>query len=188
MTRQAVPSIVLSVLIVCFFAIALFQPDPPNKSHGQGRRRARGGIARTASRPTDRSSVARTDKPLSRAPDPVVRATDKAAPTPKAGASRPPGTSFVAVANRPAHPPARSAAIATITRAAVRTDSDFGPHGSFTVVKAGETLADVALRVYGTTREAASLWRANRDALLRPDSPLEVGMLLRTPSLRKDEG
>ena len=50
MSRQAGPSIVLSVLIVCFFAVALFQRDSP-------RTRARG------VRPQTRESVARTSPP-----------------------------------------------------------------------------------------------------------------------------
>ncbi len=37
MNRQAGPSIVLSVLIVCFFAVALFQRDPPRASPQQKR-------------------------------------------------------------------------------------------------------------------------------------------------------
>ena len=43
---------------------------------------------------------------------------------------------------------------------------------------------DVALRVYGTADDVDALWRANRDALPRPDSPLSPGTLLRTPTVR----
>jgi hypothetical protein len=52
------------------------------------------------------------------------------------------------------------------------------------VVEPNETIADVALRVYGTSEDADALWRANRDTLPRLDSPLSAGTLLRTPSLR----
>jgi hypothetical protein len=55
------------------------------------------------------------------------------------------------------------------------------PRSAFTVVKANEGIDDVALRVYGTLDESDGLWRANRDALDRKDSPLSPGMLLRTP-------
>jgi len=58
------------------------------------------------------------------------------------------------------------------------------PRSAFTVVHADETIEDVALRVYGTLDESDSLWRANRDALVRKDSPLSPGMLLRTPRVR----
>jgi hypothetical protein len=37
MNRQVGPSIVLSVLIVCFFAVALFQRDPPRGARGSRR-------------------------------------------------------------------------------------------------------------------------------------------------------
>ncbi len=80
--------------------------------------------------------------------------------------------------------------MSTTTGARVKEKTRTNPKhpGDFTVVKAGEALDDVALRVYGTTGEAALLWRANRDALERPDSPLKVGMLLRTPRNRRMKG
>jgi hypothetical protein len=62
-----------------------------------------------------------------------------------------------------------------------RSETPSSPRSAFTVVQAAETIEEVALRVYGTTAEADSLWRANRDALPRRDSPLVAGMLLRTP-------
>jgi nucleoid-associated protein YgaU len=55
------------------------------------------------------------------------------------------------------------------------------PRKAFATVEPGETLADVARRVYGTPDAADRLWQANRDALPRPDSPVEPGALLRTP-------
>ena len=57
------------------------------------------------------------------------------------------------------------------------------PGSPFTIALANETLQDVALRVYGSGTVADSLWRANRDALARRDSPLSAGMVLRTPVL-----
>lgn len=55
------------------------------------------------------------------------------------------------------------------------------PQHAFTTVASGEQLQDVARRVYGTADAADRLWRANRDTLNRPDSPVEPGTLLRTP-------
>lgn len=52
---------------------------------------------------------------------------------------------------------------------------------TFTAVTPGERLQDVARRVYGTADATERLWRANRDTLPGPDSPLQPGMLLRTP-------
>jgi hypothetical protein len=53
--------------------------------------------------------------------------------------------------------------------------------GAFTKTKVGESLADVAERVYGTKSAVDSLWRANRDVLNSPDDPIEAGLILRTP-------
>jgi hypothetical protein len=47
MSRQAGPSIVLSVLIVCFFAVALFQRDVPRSHTSRPRSAARDSVART---------------------------------------------------------------------------------------------------------------------------------------------
>ena len=56
-----------------------------------------------------------------------------------------------------------------------------GPRGSVTTVELGESLAEVADRVYGSRASIETLWRANRDQLVRVDSPLAKGTLLRTP-------
>ncbi len=68
----------------------------------------------------------------------------------------------------------------TVSR--VRVNAPRSP-GVFTTVERGETLADVATRVYGTSGTAAHVWRANRDQLLTVETPPRAGMLLRTPSL-----
>jgi hypothetical protein len=52
---------------------------------------------------------------------------------------------------------------------------------SFTEVGPGESLADVALRVYGSEKDRDRLWRANRDLLPSPEAALEAGVILRTP-------
>jgi nucleoid-associated protein YgaU len=56
-----------------------------------------------------------------------------------------------------------------------------GPHSAFTQVGEGESLTDVAVRVYGTSEATSALWRANRDIIARRETPLEVGLVLRTP-------
>ena len=58
------------------------------------------------------------------------------------------------------------------------------PRSAFTIVLSKETIEDVSSRVYGTSDLADSLWRANRDALPKRDSPVSMGMLLRTPDIR----
>jgi nucleoid-associated protein YgaU len=49
-------------------------------------------------------------------------------------------------------------------------------------VRPGETLRDIAIRVYGSADDLDSLWRANRDVLPHKDSPLMAGSVLRTPT------
>jgi hypothetical protein len=193
MNRQVGPSLVLSVLIVCFFAVALFEHEP-----SRGRMRARpalplptrgsseearlparddrsrppgalaSGSRRTAAgfvQPDPRPRSVRGDRiatPTSDAPVPAVRATDRSLDR-----------------------------LAGHVRGSVETNrsrglSDHGdrPRSAFTLVREDETIADVALRIYGNTDEADALWRANRDAIPRKDSPLAPGTLLRTPHLR----
>jgi nucleoid-associated protein YgaU len=45
----------------------------------------------------------------------------------------------------------------------------------------GESLPDIAERVYGSREATESLWKANRDQIERVDSPLAIGTLLRAP-------
>jgi len=82
---------------------------------------------------------------------------------------RPPG---------PARPRAGGVSIrGPVSRVVSRSD----PAQEFTVVGRGESLGDVASRVYGDRKMAVELWRANRDILARPDSPLIPRTLLRAP-------
>jgi hypothetical protein len=55
------------------------------------------------------------------------------------------------------------------------------PRPPFTVVEPGESLVDVASRIYGSSDSTEALWKANRDQLERIDSKLTRGTLLRTP-------
>jgi hypothetical protein len=55
------------------------------------------------------------------------------------------------------------------------------PKSAFTTVEKGESLADVACRVYGSEEAKETLWLANRDELTSPNGPLRPGSSLRTP-------
>ena len=57
----------------------------------------------------------------------------------------------------------------------------FRPSPGFATSQPGESLTDVAARVLGSADAAEALWRANRDQLESPESPLRAGTLLRTP-------
>jgi hypothetical protein len=62
-----------------------------------------------------------------------------------------------------------------------RTRTVSSPRSAFTLVGKGESLDDVAARVYGTADKAEWLWLSNRDLIERKDAALRAGMLLRTP-------
>jgi hypothetical protein len=97
-------------------------------------------------------------------PMPPLTATEPLTPPP-APEPAPPVILPVAGANRPpSEPPAILPA-----------------REGFTQALEGETLRDVALRVYGSADEAESLWRLNRDLVPRRDATLSAGTLLRTP-------
>ena len=216
MSRQAGPSIVLSVLIVCFFAVALFQRDLPRSHASRARSAARDSVGRISpgrlpalgrapsgqsetgkqanrlparrefsSLPGGRSATDGKNRVASGEPDqregglrqPVTEATRQR------GSGSPPGQSQQAsVRSSRLRHPSVPASVASSTSQKVA--SARGPRSAFTVVEPSETIEDVSSRVYGTTKEADSLWRANRDTLPQRDSPLSTGMLLRTPIVR----
>jgi hypothetical protein len=54
-------------------------------------------------------------------------------------------------------------------------------HDGFTIAIEGETLKDVALRVYGPSGDDEMLWRLNRDLIDAREAVLTAGTPLRTP-------
>jgi hypothetical protein len=185
MNRQVGPSIVLSVLIVCFFAVALFQHDRPRSARDGARLKSRDAIAgpppalgpdreRSANRVQATASASRgvsADNALARAQ------SDRPALGESRGESRP-------ATNVRSRAVSGSSSERLVTAPSERPGVARQPRAAFTVVSAAETIEDVAIRVYGSTGRAESLWRANRDALPRRDSPLSTGMVLRTPNIR----
>jgi hypothetical protein len=163
-------SITLSFGLVFVFAIVLYQPDHP----------AQPGVLRAAPAAKHATPPVPETAPLPplTASEPLplrpVRAASVAAPgeeTPLAGAEGPrPG----AVAE---HPESKRA----ITPRPRRSAKGPAPGDGFTQAAEGETLRDVALRIYGSAEEAEALWRLNRDLVLARDIPLAEGTLLRTP-------
>jgi len=216
MNQRVGPSLVYSVLIVCFFAVALFQPDAPRGVRGKPRSGHGDAVATTglAPRPdstdarraalerTDRlerqmiqpaiSSPARVKANAGRASSPSSLASAETEKATQNRAGRSPNPSPLSTQGPPsrrssatslAGTPGRVRAPASIRNTSLRTIAR-EPDGPFTVARVDETIEDIALRVYGTSDCAGSLWRANRDSLKSPDSRISPGMLLRTPSAR----
>jgi hypothetical protein len=181
MNKNVGASFTLSVLVVAFFAVALYQPDP------QTRRAS----ARTTSpvqtrTPPDSKVAVAPPTPEPRVPTAAPIPTAGPRVDPPASASKDAGGSVSQVARhdqqatKPRPTPDRATVTKTISRRseAVR---DPEPRGAFTSVRDGETLADVARRVYGPASDPNTLWMANRDLIARKDAPLRAGMMLRTP-------
>ena len=174
----------LSVLIVCFFAVALFQRDRPRATRDRPRVEPRDAIAGSApsARPyvdgsSRRVSAPVTVKGLPETTHVASRAVVQASSVAPAAFQR-------KKVERSARAPDESRAEADGPKPQDSVAVARQPRAAFTVVNAAETIQDVALRVYGSTVQVDSLWRANRDALPRRDSPLSTGMVLRTPDLR----
>jgi hypothetical protein len=170
MSRQAGPSIVLSVLIVCFFAVALFQRDLPHTE----RRPIRPSRQEPAARPLAPKATARA-RPEQRA------RTAQGEISARAGSNLPTGVSAQTSARTSKKRRSASSLISSGPRNAAPTHN---PRSAFTIALREETIEAISSRVYGTTEFADLLWRANRDTLPKRDSPVSTGMLLRTPSLR----
>jgi hypothetical protein len=183
MNEQAGPACALSVLIVGVFAVLLHDRDrgtsPPKPSLPS--------IARDLPRPRDPGPLTRTATPP---PTPAPRIeTSLEAPSPKDPGREPqsPRTEPTPTSEDRKSPGSAIGVVglenSDLPRGQVPKlpGRSSRPRGDFTVVESGETLADVAERVYGSTRAAESLWKANRDQLTSLESPLQSGILLRTP-------
>lgn len=184
MNEHAGASCALSVLIVAVFAVLLHDRNPPphppaTKPEATARIDAPPPLAKSLPnlKPAGPIEII-SQTPLPRlastpakppAPVPLPAPAEIATPATEAR-SLPIVPVIVNLPARPAPAPA-PAPDRRVTR----------PLSSFAEVQEGETLADVATRVYGTTDSLQSLWKANRDQLAKPDSSLARGTLLRTP-------
>ena len=193
MDRQAFPSIVLSVSIVCFFAVALYERDKvprgPAKDLAARKPGPAGDLAGQSTKSPVPGPQAAPDREgdANRASDPVRGLASRPVPStggrsePTASAGRPGGIPGPVI-RRASERTGEAAPSPTPSRGHPRESEGKLARSPFTVVGAGETIADVARRVYGTPENAGALWRANRDVLQGLDSPVAPGTVLRTPA------
>jgi hypothetical protein len=216
MNRNPVPSIVLSVSIVCFFAVALYRHDPvraesPRRSDAGPSVKPREPIK---SSPAGIAAVDRDSRPVAGHGRNMVGPALPSAAGPAApilvgrrdrresanAADALAGSGAEAeggrlrrivsettgpgsrVSPRPAEPAGRrgppAEASAQAASASVRL-----ARAPFTIVGEGETIADVARRVYGPGNDDVQwLRRANREVLGGPGEALSAGTVLRTPA------
>ncbi len=196
MTRHVGVSVLYSVLIVVFFAVVLYQPDKLPEQPGA-----------TDAAQVGQNPVAVTDSTeTTTAPPPPVPTAPVTEASPVASAYRKPDVHSSAptvpasvreAVNRQTDNPALGATNHTSQPAApVVKTSSIAPRTApsrrpanpplvespgFTHVAEGETLADVAMRLYGSQDAVPRLWMANRDIIPKRDAPLVAGTVLRAP-------
>jgi nucleoid-associated protein YgaU len=192
MNRHAGASFTLSVLVVAFFAVALYQPEhPPSPATASvAVHEAAADLPPQTSRsvPTVTPGV-----PLEQVTAEPRRPLETAAAVPAQFSPLPSTRRVRTGANlRSGRPIMSSSLIAEASPSIARAEDPQSPRqplrplrtvagqAGFTAVAAGESLSDIAVRVYGTPDAAQTLWLANRD-ILSDDAPLRQGMLLRTP-------
>ncbi len=160
MNRHVGASFTLSFSVVGFFAIILYQPeDSPVPTAPPP------SVARSS---PDESPATGPGRSPASVPDPVVR-PPLVRETADQAASRP---VFAASAKAQVTP---------------RPNGLLRPRSAFTEVAEGESLADVATRVYGAPEAARTLWQANRDMIGRPKHPSRWGCSCGHPDGRISE-
>lgn len=172
MNHRAVPSIFVSVSIVGFFAVALYPRDgPPRNSRDQGG--SLGATGRVG--PGVRGDVTKVGAVVGRSREGAKPSPAAATPRREVEAPVPAIRAVSGRAERPRPATAGSTAADEPGRRLARAP--------FAVAGTGETITDIARRVYGTPDRAEALWRANRDVARGPGSTLAPGTLLHTPDL-----
>ncbi len=159
----------LSFLLVGFAAVILYRPDPPRAPRPSEVPRDEAEVYVAGESPAD---VVATSAPVATSGVPWPEERD---PSP----SRIPPVTTTA-----REPSARSEA--PLARASASRSEPRGvPNSPFATVLEGESLEDVAVRVYGSADASRELWLANRDQVERLDEPLKAGTTLRTPVLTR---
>jgi hypothetical protein len=164
-------SITLSFALVAVFAIVFYQPErtplPRAEPEVRTGRPARPGPNRQAPIPEPTPA-----EPLTAAPSRAAIGLDT-------GEKKP---IKIAIADSCSDRPANVPALTSVRVPAGRRPPILPPHQGFTHTLEGETMRDVAIRVYGSSDETESLWMLNRDLIQRGEGALPTGTLLRTPS------
>ncbi|WZO99509.1 hypothetical protein EP7_001116 [Isosphaeraceae bacterium EP7] len=169
-------STALSVVIVAAVAIFLREPDVARRQSRLSRSEPRSKAL------ADQSALveARVVKPS--LPRGVIGLSPSRPTVVDPGPSHAVAASTLAQVEGPEQRPVRDKSVdrvAVVSRR--RSIRPTQARGAFTTVEQGESLADVAERVYGDESAKERLWAVNRDELPRRDSPLKAGTLLRTP-------
>lgn len=217
MNRQVIPSMLLSVFIVCFFSVLLYDQDKPSAAADSPRAEAKAEPVPAASESLAASEPASPALPAPEVADAKASASKPAEPAETRAQADPtppsPAESTAAAESKAAEPAAATSPVDPATRSPgepatpvsapapapvplesvprreppkttipAASEAPHEPRSAFTTSRDGESLADVAVRVYGTADKTETLWKANRDLLPHRNSPLSGGALLRTPA------
>lgn len=178
MNEHAGPACTLSVLIVGIFAVLLHEKD---QSPTLAKPRApEPGVVKEHHREPQSPRGESISRSLETSPGSSPPSTS--IQLHEAGSKGDPSRTFLNTASAST----TSASSANPTNRPVKLPSKpkprlIRPRSPFTVVGPGESLADVATRVYGSPDAKEAIWKANRDQIAQVDSPLVRGTLLRTP-------
>jgi hypothetical protein len=175
-------SITLSFALVVFFAIVFYQPDqPPSPAP------VAGAVEVARAGPVDDSIPPLTPaEPPSEnlhAPRPGPASGDHRASRPDNGDASSGGSTSEQIATSDGGDPRpRPEPSAPGLKDGPGPETIKAPkHDGFTMAIEGETLKDVALRVYGPSGDDEMLWRLNRDLIDTREAVLAAGTPLRTP-------
>lgn len=183
MNRNVTASFSLSVLTVMAFAVILYQPEGPNHPESAPSKGANGESPKEIleARPISPEPPLVVE-PLAKVVDAIepIEATPKVPEPPLEVEPLAPVVEAIVPSVDPPTPPSPELGQPPDPGHSLPL-SPVPSRGAFTQARGGETLFDLARRVYGTADEAEELWRANRDTLDRIDSPIPEGAMLRTP-------
>ncbi len=168
MDRHLGASITLSFALVAVFAILLYQPEHTPLP------RAEADVP--AGEPERAGPGSHVRMPALTPTEPLAARPPRPASVPVTGEMRPIATAAASEGRPDSEPPTPKGKVA-----ANRPTAKLTAHQSFTETLEGETLRDVAIRVYGSPEEVEWLWRLNRDLIRRREVALPSGTLLRTP-------
>ena len=170
MNEHAGPACALSGLIVGFFAVLLHDHMPvATLSRTPGREK----VAVGAFELSPITSPVPPPLPPASAPRESARILPSITPVTLDWASTPDPSPFVSS-------PLKKTKLGSVGRVS-DLKRPTSPRSAFAMVAEGESLPEVAERVYGSRLASEALWKANRDQVERVDSPLAIGTLLRTP-------
>lgn len=171
MNRNVTASFSLSVSLVVLFAVLLYQPDSTVPPTMQAATIVRAASGEPISNVDRRRPELTPGIPL---PESAAGNTSRHKPSPSPTA-RGEAIEHEVVGDRARPSSGGSAEEKSSSPAPVP------PPSAFTHAKPGESLTDIAIRVYGSPDSARKVWMANRDLIDSLDAIPPDGTLLRTP-------